>query len=673
MNGLYDSVDCFWGNGAVADLESVGMAKAWNWLKAQSGNTHPGATMPFGWVSALPYSGNYPTGYGVVGCSSDRPAPLVSDRKTAWGITHFHLSGPGFMGYFYNYMLVTPSVPGADTASQAELHDETARPGWYAAEFREYGVRAELTCGKFAACHRYKFAGNSGRIVVDGTNLGLRCPTPIHYSERVEFLDFQTVEPGVWHGFVEAHLVRLFFALRVKGDITGSRLVNGKLELEVSGDAAELTLAFSLNSPAEADARAREAAESGFERIKAAAVAAWKERLERVRADFRDDRQREIFASALYHSLVKPSDAGDRYIDFHTMWDIYRTQLPLMQAICPADAKTMLRSMLDTIHTLGFFPNGYQMCWDYHKHDNQATALVLYVLADGFFRGLLTAADYPRLKSAVKLELARADVRGKSPTHKLDLAGALAALAQVADACGDTAFADELTMKIHIWRQAYDPETGLLVADAVYYEGTHWNYSFRPHPGMARRIALAGGREKFTALLEEFFCVGSTKTFAEARPMHHDHFEGMNNESDMETPYCWLWAGRSDRLAEVSDLIRRCRFTTGEGGCPGNNDTGALSSWYVWCCLGIYPLTGTPYYLLGSPSVERAEIDLPGGTLKIAVERESAASIYPAGYEFNGKTFSEPWLKLSELEAGGTLKFRLTDRPNGSSPIPDWL
>ena len=81
--------------------------------------------------------------------------------------------------------------------------------------------------------------------------------------------------------------------------------------------------------------------------------------------------------------------------------------------------------------------------------------------------------------------------------------------------------------------------------------------------------ALAGGREKFTRLLEEFFCVGCPRTFAEARPMHHDHFEGMNNESDMETPYCWLWVGRSDRMAEVIDLIRRCRFTTGEGGCPG--------------------------------------------------------------------------------------------------------
>ena len=77
------------------------------------------------------------------------------------------------------------------------------------------------------------------------------------------------------------------------------------------------------------------------------------------------------------------------------------------------------------------------------------------------------------------------------------------AMARVAAACGDTAFADEMTMRTNIWRQAYDAKTGLLRADGVYYEGTHWNYSFRPHPGMAERIALAGGTEKFTALLED--------------------------------------------------------------------------------------------------------------------------------------------------------------------------
>ncbi len=673
LKNFSDYVNCFWGNGGTDTPPDTGMARAWNWHKAQTGNTHPGALMPFGWVSALPYSGGYSSGYGYVGCSSDGPPPVISDRKAAWGISHFHPSGVGFLAYFYNYMLITPAVSGGNTAEMAELDNEKAIPGYYRATLKEYGVDIELACTRQVAFHRYKFHSSGGTVTVDATNLGLKCPTPTHYSERVEFMDFRKVSPEYWHGFIEANGVKLFFALKINAAIRDFRMINGKLTLDIDGNSAEIRLAFSRTSVADADAGVAEAEKQTFDSVKNAAAAAWEKVLGTIRADFRSEVEKEIFYSTLYHSLVKPADAGNEYIDFHTMWDIYRTQLPLMLAVAPDDGKKMLHSMLATIKRFGFFPNGYQMASSYHRHDNQATALVLYTLCDGFFRDLLTASDYDEFKAAVKLELAHADIAKKSPTHKLDLAGALHAVSLVADMCGDTAFADEMTMKSHIWKKAYDPATGLMTADGVYYEGTHWNYSFRPHTGMAKRIEIAGGRERFNALLDEFFCVNCQKTFAEARPMHDHHFEGMNNESDMETPYAYLWAGRSDRLAEVNDTIRRCRFTIGEGGCPGNNDSGGLSSWYVWCCLGIYPLTGTPFYLLGSPSVSRAEIDFAGKKLQISVERESDSAIYPAEYEFNGRKFTSPWLAVKNLEAGGTLKFYLRDNPAGLSPVPDWL
>ncbi len=670
---LADYVDCFWGNGGTANPPSYGMACAWNWHKAQTGNTHPGATMPFGWVSALPYSGGYSSGYGTVGCSSDGPPPEISDRKAAWGISHFHPSGAGFLAFFYNYMLVTPAVNGVDTAEMSELLNEKAVPGYYAATLKEYGVDIELACNRQSAFHRYKFHAPCGRITVDANNIGLKCPVPTHYHERVEFMDFRKISPDFWHGFVEANGVKLFFALKIKAAITDYRMLNGKLTLHIDGDSAEVLLAFSRTSVADADRRAADTEKCGFDAIKNAAVDAWEKLLGTIRVEFDSESEKEIFYSALYHSLGKPADAGNEYIDFHTMWDIYRTQLPLMLSIAPADGKKMLHSMMATIAHFGFFPNGYQMASAYHKHDMQATALVLYTLCDGFFRGLLGAEDYEKFTASVKLELAHADVKDKSPTHKLDLAGALHAVALVAESFGDRKLADEMSMKSHIWRKAYDPATGLMTANGIYYEGTHWNYSFRPHTGMAQRIALAGGIEKFNALLDEFFCVDCRKTFDSDRPMHDDHFEGMNNESDMETPYAYLWAGRSDRLAEVNDTVRRCRFTTGEGGCPGNNDSGGLSSWYVWCCLGIYPLTGTPYYLLGSPSITGAEINFAGKILKISVVKESDDAIYPLKYEFNGNTFTAPYLSIKELESGGTLTFYLTGKPNGTSPVPDWL
>ena len=110
------------------------------------------------------------------------------------------------------------------------------------------------------------------------------------------------------------------------------------------------------------------------------------------------------------------------------------------------------------------------------------------------------------------------------------------------------------------------------------------------------------------------------------------------------------------------------------GGCPGNNDSGGTSSWHVWACLGLYPYTGTPYYLIGSPSVESAEVDFLRGKLKIKVLRESAGSIYPIGYSFNGRDFREPWMEICELEKGGELVFKLSDKPMpGNTPVPPWF
>ncbi len=659
----------FWGNGGVADIPAGCMAKHWNWLKAQTGNTHPGAMVPFGWVSVLPYSGAYPTGFGVNGCSGEGPAPEIFDRLAAWGFTHFHPSGTGNIGQFYNYMLIAPVASGCNAGHISQLHNAQAEPGYFAGTLQDYGVDFELTAGKFSALHRYKFNSGSGRITADITRAGLLAPLPSEQN-KVAFAHSRSTATGRWQGYFTVNNVTIYFALQIKGDIAKEALYCGKMEIDIAGETAESIAAFSLVSEEEALQRMEEAENPGFDTVRRNAGDMWERLLGSVQADFAEAKDREIFYSALYHSMVKPADHGHGYIDFQTMWDHYRTQLPLMMAAAPENARQMLRSMMDTMEKLGFFPNNFMMSGNYRFEELQATALAVYTLCDGFFFGLLTVQDYPRLKKCFAMEFARADVEGKSLTHRLDLAGAFHAAATVARLCGDDEYAAVLEEKSGIWQSAYDQDSGLLKNEGVYYEGTHWNYSFRPHTGMAERINMAGGNEKFTALLEKFFCKDCTDVYPVLRPMTDNRFEGLNNETDMDTPYCWLWAGRADMLSEIIDQVRRFRFTTGTGGCPGNNDSGALSSWYIWSALGIYPLTGTEYTLLGSPLVNSACFR---DRLEIAIHRDSPGSIYPEYYIFNGRKFREPWLKTGELFGGGKLEFYLSSAPGGKSPVPDWL
>lgn len=682
-DGVASFVDPFWGCGATQSPPSEGMARGWNWEKAQTGNTHPGATTPFGWVSVCAYTGGYPTGYGRYFVSSGGTPRAVYPGQRSYGFTHFHQSGTGWIGKFYNYFLFVPHSDGAALGKASRLVDEAASPGWYSATLADYGASFELAAAPFAACHRYRFGNGGGRLRIDTTKGGLSD----EYLRRPNYkgTDFPTqyevrqTDGGKWQGRIRARGRDIFFAVLTDAvKLRSSSCKNGVVEILFAESVAETAIGFSLADEAEAVRRAGEAASAGFDALRHTASESWNHALGRVRVRFSDHRLVSRFYSALYHSMVKPVNCGNGWLDFATFWDMYKTQLPLALSVAPDAGRGITEHLLSTIERHGFAPVWQLMDDKMSPRDGQATALPVYTLADAFFRGILNKSDYSRLKEAMRRELENGtDISKMSPTHALDLAGAYGAVAFVAEACGDAKHAEEMRKLSAVWKSVYDQETGLLVEKKWYYEGNHWNYSFRPHPGMNERVALAGGAEGFARLLDRFFCVG--RDFPEWSPQKDrirrmGAFEGLNNECDMEAPFAYLWCGRPDRMAEVVDLVRLCRFADGEGGLPGNNDSGGTSAWYVWSCLGIHPLPGTPYYLLGSPAIESAEIDFADGTLKIVVERESAKSIYPAGFRFNGRDFREAWLPVRELEKDGKLVFRLKDKPPSASfPVPNWL
>ena len=57
--------DLFHGSGTIDLPKPEGIAASWHFIKALCGNTHPGATLPFGKYSVCPYSGAYSAGYGI--------------------------------------------------------------------------------------------------------------------------------------------------------------------------------------------------------------------------------------------------------------------------------------------------------------------------------------------------------------------------------------------------------------------------------------------------------------------------------------------------------------------------------------------------------------------------------------------------------------------------------
>ncbi|WP_081684245.1 glycoside hydrolase domain-containing protein [Granulicoccus phenolivorans] len=721
------SVDPFIGCEPTELREQAGLAATWWSPKPQIGNTHPGAGYPFGMVSACAYSGAYPTGYGRFDLATEGVPAALFDSQLASGFTHFQQSGTGAIRKYYNYLRVTPMLDPLDQlGTRWPLHREQAAPGWYAARLGDPaagagGIGCELTVGPTSAVHRYTFpAHQQARIVIDFSHGGLTIPygvtTPLR--SHLEVVDAtaaagEIVVEGVplaayldcsaedWRCQLWYDRRRMpggtrldFDAIRPTTLRPFGVIFSGPAE---AGRAVELRIGFSL--------RGIERAEQNLHRdvgVRAGAYAdrraqteqVWADHLGRVRTESGDPDRDTVFDTALYHSLIKPCVAIDESpwsgedgpfaFDLCTMWDIYRTQLPLIATIAPERAVEIARALVTVAVEEGNFPIGYRMARGADRFSRQGSALAHTFLAELSVSGV-SGIDWELALTMMATDLRR-DVGeeflrhgvAEPITHTLDLAYGYYCTARVAERVGDNSLARELLGYAGRWRNAFDPD-GQLLRASTFYEGTRWNYSFRLLHEMSGRIALAGGEHRFVRLLDRFFGFGGRPVRAPgvdpgpeelAAGYRLGRFQGLNNEPDMDAPWAYTYAGRPDRTAEIVRAAVAYRFGTGRGGLPGNDDSGGLSSWYVWAALGLFPVAGQDLFLLHAPQVAYARLDLAGTEVTVEVTDPQppdpeGATRQIAAVHWRGRPLPQTWLTGADLRRGGTLRIELSEQPTG--------
>jgi len=726
---IFDDIDPFIGTVATDLPVPDGLAATWWWPKPQVGNTHPGATYPLGMVSACAYSGAYPTGYGRYTKNTEGRPSEIFDQSQASGFTHFQQSGTGAIRKYYNYVRVTPMIQPLDNLGDAwPLHDEVAQAGYYAATL-DTGMRCEITVGAKVAVHRYTFPQHpSARLVVDLSCGGLA----IEHGRTIPLrAQLESIGHGRAQGTVVVEGVPLSVYLEV--DSPGwrqmlwhdRRLIDGGTRLDFdsirnttlrpfgllfmgptsAGEIIEIRMGFSLRGCEQARQNLRDECGDGhgvFDLVRSRTRDCWSDHLDRVRVEGGTPGRRTVMATALYHSLIKPCFGDDESpfwpasgpyaFDICTMWDIYKTQLPLLAAIVPNRAVDLLESLLRVSEEEGNFPIGYRMARGADRFFRQASALLHTALADAHALGLgVGQLDWNWALVHMGDDLRR--MYGEDffehgivhpITHTLDLAYAYHCTAQVARALNDHGLAADLAARSMQWTNAFDPGTGLL-RDSEFYEGGKWNYSFRLLHDMAGRIALAGGDDTFVGMLDAFFGYGAGPvTQPGVRPGADEmaagyalnRFEGLNNEPDMEAPWAYHYAGRPERTTEIVHAALTWQYGIGPGGLPGNDDSGGLSSWYVWASLGLFPVAGQNLFLVNAPAFEHATLrvgerefvietsghrELPVGA--DGIERTPATQ-YVQSATFNGKPLEEGFLRATDVHQGGRLQLALGPEPS---------
>ncbi len=102
-------------------------------------------------------------------------------------------------------------------------------------------------------------------------------------------------------------------------------------------------------------------------------------------------------------------------------------------------------------------------------------------------------------------------------------------------------------------------------------------------------------------------------------------------------------------------------------GYPGDEDNGEMSCWYLFSCLGFYPLCiGSGEYAIGSPAFGEITVNFAGKSLKVVAHNNSDENVYIQSATFNGKPLNSCVITHEALAEGGILEFEM-----GSTPS-DW-
>ena len=138
----------------------------------------------------------------------------------------------------------------------------------------------------------------------------------------------------------------------------------------------------------------------------------------------------------------------------------------------------------------------------------------------------------------------------------------------------------------------------------------------------------------------------------------------VGNEPGFLAPYLYIWAGRPDKTAaRVREIIAK-NYHAGLSGLPGNDDSGAMSSWYAFGQMGIFPNAGQDVYLIGSPAYPETTLHLGGGKdFTIEAKGLSPENIYVAAAALNGKPIDRAWLRHREIAGGGRLVLTMAKTP----------
>ena len=633
------------------------------------GQMTPGATVPYGQIQVCPDSKprQHP-GY-------DFEVPTIS------GFSINRLSGVGGSGCGGNVSLM-PDATGNDV--RLLKYTEQAYPGYYSVQLSN-GVWFTATADRRMAVERFSFPDPKKAVLL---------LNPRSAFDKVFAAYFDQKAPSMGQGFAECantcgrgHYL-LHYRLYTSSPFVLDTIADGRKRLtfpELSGKYVEVRIVVSTGLADELNKMTPNMVwATSFEQMVERAERQWKRLLSTVEVEGGTEDQQTIFYTSLYRTFHSPflvtdplmcrylgtdnqvhEAKGYHYYSSWSLWDTYRTKFPLITLLDEVHSPNIMQSL-----SLLYITGKKDWSTNYECVPTVRTEHAIATLLDAYRQGI----NIPSLREAYPGMVAEAKrLSLKSPDQCLEASGDFWALGQLAEELGmkeDAVLWRKRGEAIFdsIWPKEFKDidETYTKMKGNGLYQGTRWQYRWGAPMYLPRMIELVGKKE-LGEQLQRFF---------------NEELYNQGNEPDIHVPFLFGRLGMPQKTAGIVRTLATESITHRYGGndayptpfvgCAFVNqprgycfemdeDDGAMSAWYVFASIGMYPLVvGEAVYELFPPLFDKVTLHLGANRqndVVIKVEGRTSKEQQVKKVTWNGKALPNFQIAVKELKKGGEMTY----------------
>lgn len=691
-----------------------------------TGNTYPGAQVPFGMVQLSPDN-------GLPGW--DRISGYYYPDSTIAGFSHTHLSGTGAGDlYDISFMPVTnPYKTGEEPLgiySSFSHNDESASAGYYRVLLKDYNINVELTATERCGIQRYTFPEAESSIFL---NLKKAMNWDFTADSHIEIVDSCTIR-GYRHSwgwspkqyiYFQTRFSRPFDAFQLdttaittkdKGRIGTAAIARFDFKTKQNEEILVTTALSGTSMEAAARNLEAEAPKDDFDFYMKQAQENWTKELAKIEVTSDDADKKTIFYTAMYHAMLAPtiySDVDGSYFgpdgqvhqaegrtnySTFSLWDTYRASHPLFTYLQPERVSDMIQCFLHFYEQHGALPLWNLYGWE---TDMMIGYHAVPVIVDAYLKGIgdfdpvkaleacVTTAnrdDYRSIGFYKEKGYVASDHENWSMSKTMEYAYDDYCIARMAEAMGEKEIADEFYRRSQNYRNVFNPETSFMQPrdskgnfipnyDPEAYiedicESNGWQYYWSVAHDIDGLIELTGGETRFAERLDSMFTYETTDKsklpiFSTGMIGQYAH----GNEPGHHVIYLYNRVKQPWKTQQYAAQVMHTLYKNMPDGICGNEDCGQMSSWYVFSAMGFYPVDPiSGQYEIGSPIFPEVKMYLANGkTFVVRAENVSDENIYIQSVTVNGQPYSKSYITHEMIMQGDTIHFVM-----GNKPGPVW-